>query len=452
MAALLLSQAISSLTDKLKKFNFLSPSDPIIQLSVSIKAIPVIAWLSAQPIYPRIYWKGRDTEEEVAAIGSCKDFFYAEAVDDNELAMAYQQQRALTNNQDIRYYGGVAFDRTTESWPEFGRARFVLPQIELRRSGTEYKLLVNLNCENQDTESERRQAIEGLASLAAPRPLPPPNKVSLLGRNDRPDHYHWTELVNRVTHPKFIQDTPKVVLSRLTQLEVNEEVNPWMLLACWQGRNPNSFQFGFQFSPDRTFISCTPERLFRRRQRELFTEALAGTTTRGLNQEEDALLAKQLMEDSKNSHENQLVRQHIVDVLSPLSNYVGAEEIPKVLKLSHIQHLHCSIRAELKPGVDDFQLLLALHPTPAVGGLPKEAAMNFIRQREGYNRGWYAGACGYFNKNDSEFAVAIRSALIEPGRINLFAGAGIVSGSEADAEWVELENKLTTILSILTEL
>ena len=243
-----------------------------------------------------------------------------------------------------------------------------------------------------------------------------------------------------------------MVLSRLTQLEVNEEVNPWMLLACWQGRNPNSFQFGFQFSPDRTFISCTPERLFRRRQRELFTEALAGTTTRGLNQEEDALLAKQLMEDSKNSHENQLVRQHIVDVLSPLSNYVGAEEIPKVFKLSHNQHLHCSIRAELKPGVDDFQLLLALHPTPAVGGLPKEAAMNFIRQREGYNRGWYAGACGYFNKNDSEFAVAIRSALIEPGRINLFAGAGIVSGSEADAEWVELENKLTTILSILTEL
>ena len=452
MADLMLSQAISSLTDKLKQFNFQSPSDPIIQLSVSINALPVIAWLSVQPIYPRIYWKGRDTEEEVSAIGSCKDFFYDEAVDDNQLAMAYQEQRALTNNQDIRYYGGVAFDRTTEPWPEFGRARFVLPRIELRRSGTEYKLLVNLNCENQDLESERRQAIESLASLAAPRPLPPPNKVSLLGRSDRPDHYHWTELVNRVTHPKFIKDTPKVVLSRLTQLEVNEEINPWMLLACWQGRNPNSFQFGFQFSPDRTFISCTPERLFRRRQRELFTEALAGTTTRGLNQEEDALLATQLMEDSKNSHENQLVRQHIVDVLTPLSNYVGAEETPKVFKLSHIQHLHRSIRAELKPGVDDFQLLLALHPTPAVGGLPKEPAMNFIRQREGYNRGWYAGACGYFNKYESEFAVAIRSALIEPGRINLFAGAGIVSGSEADAEWVELENKLTTILSILTEL
>ncbi|MGS0727342.1 chorismate-binding protein, partial [Shewanella sp. 0m-11] len=105
-----------------------------------------------------------------------------------------------------------------------------------------------------------------------------------------------------------------------------------------------------------------------------------------------------------------------------------------------------------KPGVNDFQLIQALHPTPAVGGLPKESAMNFIRQQEGYVRGWYAGACGYFNKHESEFAVAIRSALIEPGRINLFAGAGIVAGSEADKEWTELENKLTTILSILTEL
>ncbi len=451
MAAIMLSQAISTLTDKLQQLNFQSHSDPIIQLSVAVKAMPVIAWLAAQPIYPRIYWKGRDTEEEVSAIGSCKDFFYEEAVDDNQLSMEYQAQRALTNNQQVRYYGGVAFDRTAECWPEFGRARFVLPRIELRRSGSDYQLLVNLNCENSD-ESEREKAIDALASLASPTPLPPPNKVNLLGRSDRPDRYHWTELVKKVTHPKFIKDTPKVVLSRLTQLEINEEINPWMLLACWQGRNPNSFQFGFQFSPDRTFISCTPERLYRRCQRELFTEALAGTTVRGLNQEEDKHLAQQLLDDTKNSHENQLVRQHIVDALTPLSNYVGAEKLAKVFKLSHIQHLHRAIRAELKPGVDDFQLLLALHPTPAVGGLPKEPAMSFIRQREGYARGWYAGACGYFNKYESEFAVAIRSALIEPGRINLFAGAGIVSGSEPEAEWQELENKLTTILSILTEL
>ncbi|ABZ74731.1 isochorismate synthase [Shewanella halifaxensis HAW-EB4] len=448
----LLPQAVKSLTDKIKSFTLQPNSDPIVQLSVVVSPIPVIAWLAAQSTYPRVYWKGRDTEEEVAAIGSCKDFFFGDEVDDIELSVEYQKQRALTNNQEIRYYGGVAFDRRNESWPDFGKAHFVLPRIELRRSGNDYKLLVNLNFTEQEFTQEIDDALQSLQALDAPKPLAPPNKVALMGRSDRPDRYRWDELVNRVTHPKFIEDTPKVVLSRLTQLEINEQVDPWMLLACWQGRNPNSFQFGFQFSPDSTFISCTPERLYRRRQRELFTEALAGTTIRGLNQEEDKALAQELLDDTKNSHENQLVRQHIVDVLNPLSNYVGAEETPTVFKLSHIQHLHRSIRAELKPGVNDFQLIQALHPTPAVGGLPKESAMNFIRQQEGYVRGWYAGACGYFNKYESEFAVAIRSALIEPGRINLFAGAGIVAGSEADKEWTELENKLTTILSILTEL
>lgn len=452
MAVYSLSQAISSLTDTIKQLKFQAQNDPIIQLSLPIKPVPAIAWLAAQPCYPRIYWKGRDTEEEVAAIGCCKDFFYAEDIDDNQLSIEYQKQRALSNNQNIRYYGGVAFDRTTECWPEFGRAHFVLPRIELRRYGNEYKLLVNLNFASQNAEAERKQAIDSLAALAPPKPLSPPNKINLLSRSDRPNRYRWTELVNQVTHHKFIQETPKVVLSRLTQLEVNQPVDPWMLLACWQGRNQNSFQFGFQFSADSTFISCTPERLYRRRQRELFTEALAGTTTRGLNLEEDRVLAQNLLEDNKNSHENRLVKEHIVDALTPLSNYVGADSTPKVFKLSHIQHLHRAIRAELKPGIDDFQLLQALHPTPAVGGLPKEPAMSFIRQSEGYARGWYAGACGYFNKHESEFAVAIRSALIEPGRINLFAGAGIVSGSEAEAEWIELENKLTTILSILTEL
>ncbi|MGS0689640.1 isochorismate synthase [Shewanella sp. 30m-9] len=448
----LLPQAIKSLTDKIKSFTLQPNSDPIVQLSVVVSPIPVIAWLAAQTTYPRVYWKGRDTQEEVAAIGCCKDFFFGDDVDDSELSAEYQKQRSLTNNQDIRYYGGVAFDRRNESWPEFGKAHFILPRIELRRSGNELKLLVNLNFTEQAFAQEIDDALQSLQALDAPKPLAPPNKVALMSRSDRPDKYRWNELVNRVTHPKFIEDTPKVVLSRLTQLEINEVVDPWMLLACWQGRNPTSFQFGFQFSPDSTFISCTPERLYRRRQRELFTEALAGTTVRGLNQEEDKELAQALLDDTKNSHENQLVRQHIVNVLNPLSNYVGADETPTVFKLSHIQHLHRSIRAELKPGVNDFQLIQALHPTPAVGGLPKESAMNFIRQQEGYVRGWYAGACGYFNKHESEFAVAIRSALIEPGRINLFAGAGIVAGSEADKEWTELENKLTTILSILTEL
>lgn len=452
MSALSLSSAIDLLIDKLNCIKNSPNQEPLIQVSCDILPLPLIAWLSAQPVYPRIYWQGRDKTEEVAAIGQCQDFSFSESTSDEELAKIYHHQCSLSNNQQLRYYGGVAFDRSVTCWPEFGRARFVLPRIELRRSGDRYKLIINLSVQERSLHQECLLAQESLKMMASPRPLPPPHKLTPLSRSDKPEFNRWKSLVEQVTNKRFNQETPKVVLSRLTQLEVADNIDPWMVLACWQGRNPNSFQFGFQFSPERTFISCSPERLYRRRQQELFTEALAGTTIRGINQEEDELLAQQLMDDSKNSHENQLVRQHIVDQLSPLSSYVGAEERPSVFKLNHIQHLHRSIRAELKHGVCDFQLLQALHPTPAVGGLPRNAAMNFIRQREGYMRGWYAGACGYFNKLESEFSVAIRSALLEPGRINLFAGAGIVAGSDPETEWQELENKLATIMSILVEL
>jgi menaquinone-specific isochorismate synthase len=425
--------------------------DPIVQLSVETAALPLISWLSAQTLYPKIYWHGRDRNEDVAAIGSCKTFYFADQVDDNALAQIYQQQRNKTNHQDIRYYGGLAFDRTVECWPEFGRAHFILPRIELRRSGNHVRVLVNLNFENGEPEDEIQSALNAIAMVQKPRPLSPPNKLTLMGRSDLPNFSRWKELVEQVTQANFINSTPKVVLSRHSQIDVDDNIDPWTVLACWQGRNPNSFQFGFQFSPERAFISCSPERLYLRRQQELFTEALAGTTVRGLNPEEDNVLAQALLDDIKNSHENQLVRKHIVDVLTPLSQYVGADEQPKIFKLNHIQHLHRAIRAQLKPGVNDFELLRALHPTPAVGGLPREAALNFIRQREGYARGWYAGACGYLNHHESEFSVAIRSALIEPRRINLFAGAGIVAGSDPEAEWQELENKLATVLSILID-
>jgi len=126
------SPQFSELITKLEQLRNVPIGDPIVQLSVEAPALPLISWLSAQTLYPKIYWHGRDRNEDVAAIGSCKTFYFADQVDDNALAQIYQQQRNKTNHQDIRYYGGLAFDRTVECWPEFGRAHFILPRIKLR--------------------------------------------------------------------------------------------------------------------------------------------------------------------------------------------------------------------------------------------------------------------------------------------------------------------------------
>lgn len=451
MSVLPLSKAVSSLSDRLSQLFDHSQTAGILQLVEEVSLPPLMSWLAAQQQFPKIYWQGRDRYEEVAGVGSCLDLQFAEAVDDEKLLQFYQQQRSLPRTADVRFYGGVAFDRRLESWPEFGRARFLVPRIELRRCDDKGLLIVNLNLSAQPLSEQISSAQEALAALQAAQPLPPPIKTDVQTRVDIPDFARWSELVTEVTSPDFNRDTPKVVLSRQTKLQVAQTPDPWTVLACWQGRNPTSFQFGFQFSPERSFISCTPERLYRRQLNELVTEALAGTTVRGLTEEEDEQLAQQLLDDHKNSHENQFVGTHIESELQPLSAQVFADEPLKIFKLNHIQHLHRVIKARLRTEVSDFQLLQALHPTPAVGGFPKASALQYIASHEGYTRGWYAGACGFLSSQLSEFAVAIRSALLEPGCINLYAGAGILTGSDPVLEWQELENKLATIMSILVD-
>jgi len=451
LSVLSLSKAVSSLSDRLSQLFDHSQQSGILQLVEDVSLPPLMSWLAAQNQFPKIYWQGRDRREEVAAIGSCLDLAFIEAIDDSKLQQIYQQYCQQPHGVDVRFYGGVAFDRTLASWPEFGRARFLVPRVELRRQEERGQLLVNLNLNEQSLAQQVQEALAVLAQLCPAQPLLPPQKTEVLSRVDVPDFSRWSQLVTEVTSPAFNCHTPKVVLSRQSKLHVTQTPDPWTVLACWQGRNPTSFQFGFQFSPEHSFISCTPERLYRRQQDQLVTEALAGTTVRGLTADEDEKLAQQLLDDHKNSHENQFVGTHIVSELTPLSVQVNADEPLKIFKLNHIQHLHRVIKAQLRHDISDFQLLQSLHPTPAVGGFPKKAALQYIAANEGYNRGWYAGTCGFLSSQLSEFAVAIRSALLEPGCINLFAGAGILTGSDPSLEWQELENKLATIMSILVD-
>ncbi|MBY6108370.1 isochorismate synthase [Ferrimonas balearica] len=428
------------------------PGHLCLQLSEPLDAPPLIAWLANQSELPRIYWRGRRDGEEIAAIGAALDLHFDTLPSAEELDRLYNKYLGAGQDTQLRLYGGHAFDTQQPAWPDFGQARFVLPRIEIRRHGEQAQLLLNLCGQERPWQQELERARTALDAIQSAAPLSPLGPAHVLARQDTPDQPRWRELVEQITDPAFLAATPKVVMARETRLATSALPNHWTVLHAWQLLNPGSYQFGFQFTDSHSFISCTPERLFHRHGRELSTEALAGTTTRGFTEAEDEALANALLADGKNSNENLLVRQLIEQQLGPLSDYVGSEETPTILKLNHIQHLHRSIRAELKAGVNDLQLLGALHPTPAVGGLPRESAMSFIRQREGFARGWYAGACGYFGAHETEFAVAIRSARFESERVTLYSGAGIVAHSEADAEWQELNNKLTTVLGILNGL
>ncbi|MDF2413111.1 isochorismate synthase [Aeromonas sp. 1HA1] len=422
-----------------------SNASGFVRLRVAVEIRSFLGWLAAQTLYPRIYWHARGHDKpEYVALGSIHELTRPQ---DIQQVCEHANQ---PHDDSPRYYGGLAFDSAQSGWQGFGPCRFVLPRIELVRRGECVSLCLNLWLSDGNLDAELQAAEAALDALHPEAPLPALQKQPWQ-RQDCPGPAQWQTLVERVTAPDFQAHTPKVVLSReslLSRQLHNDQLCPWTLLAQWAQHAQECFHFGFQFSPEQSFISCSPERLYRREQDHLFTEALAGTIRRSGDEATDAALAAELLTDSKNQLENRLVHADILSRLAPLTTSASLTE-PRILKLRLLQHLKCDIEAELKPGVCDWQLLDALHPTPAVGGAPREAALAFIREFEPHDRGWYAGACGMLSRETSEFSVAIRSARVTAQTITLFAGAGIVAGSEPAAEWAELDNKIANVLSLL---
>jgi isochorismate synthase len=212
---------------------------------------------------------------------------------------------------------------------------------------------------------------------------------------------------------------------------------------------PESTIFAFRRS-GRTFIGATPERLVRTTGRRFETAALAGTIRRGANAEEDDALAAQLLTSDKDREEQRIVVAAIRDLLAPVAATLEVEPGPKVMRLRYAQHLVTNLSGTLPDGHGLLSLAALLHPTPAVGGEPREAALSLIAEHEGFDRGWYAGPVGWLGADgDGELCVALRCGIIERTRATLFAGCGIVADSDAAAEWEESRIKLRSVTSAL---
>jgi isochorismate synthase EntC len=183
--------------------------------------------------------------------------------------------------------------------------------------------------------------------------------------------------------------------------------------------------------------------------------ALAGSAPRGRTPAEDERLARALRESKKEQAEHDVVRRAVLEALAPVCESLDAPEAPGLLRLDGIQHLHTPVTGELRAGADGELLALAgrLHPTPAVGGAPSAAARAFLADHEGLDRGGYAGGVGWLGASgDGELMVALRCALLEGRRATLLAGAGIVAGSDPDAELAETCLKLRAALAALVDL
>ena len=331
-----LKYQLDTLSDSAKK--------GFMRLSTPCQVDNLMGWLNVQSVYPRLYWKARDTNAvECAVLGAIKAFDSLAALQADLAALAE------AGVQQPNYFGGMAFDPGTPGWEHFPACHFLVPRIELKRHQGGATLSLNLRFDDRSPGAEITQAYACLDALVAEQPLPRLQPL-VYQREDRPSQQEWAAWVGQVTNPDHLGHTPKVVLSRETRLTTSETPNPWALLSRWQAGAADCFHFGIQLTPHEAFIGCPPEQLYKRDGRRLITEALAGTTRRGRDAGQDQAFAAELLADKKNTLENQCVYQQILTQLEPLSSQVQMGEA-HIIKLRSLQHIRRLIHAELHHSV-----------------------------------------------------------------------------------------------------
>ncbi|HMD60750.1 MAG TPA: isochorismate synthase, partial [Opitutaceae bacterium] len=252
--------------------------------------------------------------------------------------------------------------------------------------------------------------------------------------------------VGRISRGEF----EKIVLARAKDVAAAAPFHPLRMLNGLRQRFPDCSAFSVANGRGQSFIGASPERLLRVDGRVALTEALAGSTGRGATASEDASLGSRLLHSEKDLREQRIVLDSILRVLGPLGLQLSHPARPLLRRLSNVQHLHTPVEARLPEGVRLLDILGRLHPTPAVGGTPRELAVPAIGELEPFPRGLYGGAIGWLDsRGGGEFVVGLRSALVDGSRARMYAGAGIVAGSSPETEFAETELKFRAMQDAL---
>ncbi|WP_393936548.1 isochorismate synthase [Aeromonas rivipollensis] len=243
----------------------------------------------------------------------------------------------------------------------------------------------------------------------------------------------------------------KVVLSRKLILTLHKPADPERVLARLMAQNPHAFHFSLPLGQGRRLLGASPELLLRVSGGEVFTHPLAGSARRASEPAQDEAVARELLASRKDQHEHKLVIDEIRRVLTPHCRELAIPQKPTLMSTDTLWHLGTPIAGQLH-GSDASVLSLAcqLHPTPALCGYPTDLARQFIREQEPFRRALFSGIVGWCDsQGNGEWAVVIRCGVLDGHQVELFAGAGIVAGSDPAMEWAETGTKLGTMLKAL---
>jgi len=350
------------------------------------------------------------------------------------------------------FFTAFTFQTEAESGEPFPAARVFVPRWQVARAGATTTAVANLlvaadsdlaALANRVWRAHGKFSSFDYQVVAGTESALPPDYL-------RQESGDYRASVRRALQRIDAGEFKKIVLARAVDLTTARPLHPLRVLNGLRQHFPECYAFSLANGRGQSFIGASPERLLRVSQGVLETEALAGSTRRGVGASEDAALGAALIQSEKDLREHRLVLDTIVGRLTQLGLQAEHAAHPGLRRLANVQHLHTPVRATLGEQVRLLDVLAAMHPTPAVGGFPAAAAIARIRELEGFPRGLYAGAIGWVNaRGGGEFFVGIRSALVSGAKARVYAGNGIVAGSDPEKEFAETEWKFKAMLGAL---
>ena len=440
-------------------------------LSISIPSVDPLAVIEQDHLKDsfQYYWEKPVDDFAVAASGELERItsrgenrFRDSSTKGKEVLSRVHHLSGINHqNAVVHLFGGFSFfdENNSNSWSSFDSSSFTLPEWMIIREGKcciltfliEYKAEASIQ-EIEFLIAEKLSDLEHITKADEYSLSPEVDKslsVKVPG-TDSKEYLQWIKNIGKAKDEIHNGRFKKVVFARQLILPLNQKIKDTHILNRLRFQYPDCYSFLIRQDGESSFIGCTPERLASFNSKFVLTEGLAGSTSRGKTASEDAVLEYNLLHSTKDLHEHEIVLDAIEENLGYYSDDVQHPEAPQIKKLSNVQHLFTPITAKIKKGVSRTEVLKTLHPTPAVGGFPKEKAVQYIKEHEDFNRGWYAAPIGWINAHgNGEFIVAIRSGLIKNDEVRFFAGCGIVEDSDPEKEWEETNLKFIPMLSAL---
>lgn len=368
--------------------------------------------------------------------------------------------------------GGFAFDAgsATGPWEGFGDGRLTLPRVlygasagrtwmtvntlvtaetdPARAAGAALEALEEARAWAEPAVAATAAAAAGAAPAAVVAPAAAGTPACRVAAEDVPPKDEWLAAVREVAAAIRGGALEKAVLARSTRLTAVGGFDIGAALRYLQAHYPECYVFAVGRGHE-CFIGATPERIVHKRDGVVQVACMAGSIGRGATPGEDERLGRWLLSDPKNMEEHRVVLRSILQALAPVCTDVRAAETG-LRKLANVQHLYTPVTARAGRDADVLALVARVHPTPAIGGWPTADALKLIREKENLDRGWYAGPIGWMDgAGDGEFAVGLRSALVQGETALLFAGCGIMGDSDPESEYEESVLKMRPMRAAL---